>query len=328
MRKITAELYIGNFNNHIIYDKIKLDERLHYQYISDNLIIQRSNGSRFRIKLFQEEIMKIGFFDSGLGGLSVLHETLKILPCEDYIYFADTKNIPYGVKTKDEVKKLVFDAMDFIMSLGVEAVVIACNTATSVAIEDVRKRYSIPVIGMEPAVKPAIEKNILIDKCSAKQECSDKRVLVTATKLTLKEEKLHNLISMLEGENLVDFLELQKLVELAEADIFDEKTITGYLSNQLKDLEMDEYHTIVLGCTHFTFFKDTIRKVIGKDIEIIDGNKGTAANLKRIIEQDNILGEGSGNIDFYISKEKVEDEQTLERYRNLFKRLDSIQDII
>ncbi len=269
--------------------------------------------------------MKIAFFDSGLGGLSVLHETLKILPCEDYIYFADTKNIPYGLKTKEQVKDLVFDAMDFIVSLDVQAVVIACNTATSVAIEDVRKRYSIPVIGMEPAVKPAIEKNNFIEKCSDKDECTDKRVLVTATKLTLKEEKLHNLISMLDGENLVDLLELQKLVELAETGIFDEKTLTSYLQNQLKDLNISDYHTLVLGCTHFTFFRDTIRKVIGKNIEIIDGNKGTAANLKRIIEKENTLGCGSGNIDFYISKEKVEDKETLERYKSLFARLDQIE---
>ena len=129
--------------------------------------------------------MKIGFFDSGIGGITVLNEAIKQLPNEDYIYFADTDNTPYGVKPKDEVKKYILAAIDFIYAKGVDAIVIACNTATSIAIEDLREKYNIPILGMEPAVKPAIEKN----------HSTNKRVLVTATPLTLKEEKLKNLMT-------------------------------------------------------------------------------------------------------------------------------------
>jgi glutamate racemase len=134
--------------------------------------------------------MQIGFFDSGNGGITVLHDTLKVLPNEDYIYYADTLNVPYGNKPKDKVKKYILNATEFFIQQRAEEIVIAYNTATSIAIEELRAKYSIPIIGMEPAVKPAVEQNNNVDK----------RVLVTATALTLKEEKLRNLITKLDNE--------------------------------------------------------------------------------------------------------------------------------
>lgn len=167
--------------------------------------------------------MKIGFFDSGIGGITVLYDTVKILPDEDYIYYADTLNVPYGPKPKDEVKKYIFSAIDFIIGQGVKAIVIACNTATSVAIEELRSKYSIPIIGMEPAVKPAIEKNKDLNK----------RILVTATALTLKEEKLQNLIYKLDNEHIVDLLPLPGLVQFSERLEFNEEVVLPYLEEQL-----------------------------------------------------------------------------------------------
>lgn len=258
--------------------------------------------------------MKIGFFDSGIGGISVLHDALKILPNEDYIYYADTLNVPYGSKTKEEVKKYVFDSIDFIIKQGVKAIVIACNTATSVAINELRNKYDIPIIGMEPAVKPAIEKN----------KNSNKRVLVTATQLTLKEEKLQNLISKLDNENIVDLLPLPGLVKFAEKFEFNEEEVIQYLSKQLKDYDITKYETIVLGCTHFTFYKNMFRKIFGNDINIVDGNYGTITNLRRILESRNELNEGNGNITFYNSGIILKDNIKLNEYKNLFKILDSI----
>ena len=124
--------------------------------------------------------MKIGFFDSGIGGLTVLSEALKRLPNHEYLYYADTVHAPYGPKPKEEVREYVFKAIEFLVNEGAQIIVIACNTATSIAVSELRQKYSIPIIGMEPAVKPAIES----------VENSTKRVLVTATPLTLKEEKL------------------------------------------------------------------------------------------------------------------------------------------
>lgn len=258
--------------------------------------------------------MKIGFFDSGIGGITVLYDTLKVLPNEDYIYYADTLNVPYGPKPKDEVKKYIFNAIDFIVDQGVKAVVIACNTATSVAIEELRRRYTIPIIGMEPAVKPAIEINKDINK----------RVLVTATALTLKEEKLHNLIYKLDNEHVVDLLPLPGLVQFSEKLQFEETIVLPYLKEQFLQFDLSNYEAIVLGCTHFSYYKDMVRKLFSTSVNIIDGNIGTAKNLQRILNEMNLLNEGNGNITFYNSGVKVDDEEGLDRYKILFKRLDKI----
>ena len=258
--------------------------------------------------------MQIGFFDSGVGGITVLHDTLKILPDEDYIYFADTMNVPYGPKPKEEVKRHIFEAVEFIVRQNVKAVVIACNTATSVAIADLREKYSIPVIGMEPAVKPAVERN----------RASGKRVLVTATALTLREKKLHNLITRLDNDHIVDLLPLPGLVQFAERLEFGEETVLPYLEDQLQGYDLNRYETIVLGCTHFSFFKDMFRKLFPPEVEMIDGNLGTARNLKRTIEEMNCLHEGKGEIVFYNSGIRVEAEQDLVKYKKLFDRLDSL----
>jgi glutamate racemase len=258
--------------------------------------------------------MQIGFFDSGIGGITVLYDTLKILPNEDYIYYADTLNVPYGTKPKDEVKKYIFNAIEFIVSQGVKAVVVACNTATSVAIEELRDKYNIPIIGMEPAVKPAVEKNKNVDK----------RVLVTATALTLKEEKLQNLITKLDNDHIVDLLPLPGLVEFAERFEFNEEVVMPYLEEELLKYDLNKYETIVLGCTHFSFYKDIFRKILPTDTDIIDGNLGTIKHLKKILEKMNVLNEGSGNITFYNSGLKVEDKEKLNNYKELFERLDEI----
>ncbi|MEY8000952.1 glutamate racemase [Clostridium sp. Mt-5] len=260
--------------------------------------------------------MKIGFFDSGIGGITVLYDTVKILPNEDYIYYADTLNVPYGPKPKDEVKKYIFNAVEFIIQQGVKAIVIACNTATSVAIEELRAKYSIPIIGMEPAVKPAIEKNKDINK----------RVLVTATALTVKEEKLQNLIAKLDNEHVVDLLPLPGLVQFSEKLEFNEEIVLPYLKEQLFKYDLNNYETIVLGCTHFSYYKDMFRKLLPSHVNIIDGNIGTAKNLKRILKEMNLLNEGNGSITFYNSGFKVEDRAKLDKYNRLLKRLDTINE--
>ncbi len=260
--------------------------------------------------------MKIGFFDSGIGGITVLHDTLKILPREDYIYYADTLHVPYGPKPKDEVKQYIFNAVEFISQQGVKAIVIACNTATCVAIKELRDKYSIPIIGMEPAVKPAIEKN----------KDTTKRVLVTATALTVKEEKLQNLIAKFDNEHVIDLLPLPGLVEFSEILEFDEEVVLPYLEEQLLKYDLNNYETIVLGCTHFSFFKDMFRKILPSQVDIIDGNLGTAKNLKRILKESNSLNERKGSITFYSSGFKVEDNAELDKYKRLLERLDTINE--
>ena len=263
-----------------------------------------------------EESMQIAVFDSGLGGMTVLHDLIKRMPDEDYIYYADTAHVPYGTKPKEEVRKYIFEAMDFIVQQGVKAIVIACNTATSVAVQGLREKYKdLPIIGMEPAVKPALEK----------KSQPGRRVFVTATALTLREEKLHNLIAKLDGENIVDLLPLPGLVELAEKFSFDEKAVRPYLEEVFGPYHLSDYDAIVLGCTHFPFFKDTFRKILPPEMAIIDGNIGTIKNLQHQLKERNALGGGSGQIVYYNSSIQLQDGKMLEQYKGLLKRLDSLE---
>ncbi|MFZ5353113.1 MAG: glutamate racemase [Bacillota bacterium] len=234
--------------------------------------------------------MKIGVFDSGVGGITVLKEALKQLPGEDYIYYADTKNVPYGPRSKEEVKQFVFDAVAFLESLGIKALLVACNTATSIAVRELRQMYSFPIVGMEPAVKPAVERS------------KGKRVLVTATELTLKEEKFHNLVSRVNGEGIVDPLPLPGLVEFAEGFMFDEETVITYLRKALEGFNIENYGTVVLGCTHFPFYYECFKKVFGAGVDIIDGNIGTVKYLKKLMEENGLVdGTGRGDVKFYSS---------------------------
>lgn len=254
--------------------------------------------------------MKIGFFDSGIGGVTVLYEAVKLLPGADFIYYADTKNVPYGPKAKEDVFNYIAIAMEFLVSHEVDAIVIACNTATSIAIERIRSKYAIPIIGMEPAVKPALE-NV---------RGTDRSVLVTGTHLTLKEEKLHNLIARLESDNVVELLPLPGLVQFAERQEFNSEAVTAYLKEQFAGFDLENCDTIVLGCTHFPYFKDTIKELVPAHVSIIDGSIGTAKNLKRIMEQRGFDLAGKKTITFYNSGVEA-DCQEQAKFDKLFARL-------
>ena len=197
--------------------------------------------------------MRIAFFDSGIGGLTVLHQAIKQMPQEDYLYYADTDHVPYGRKTKEEIRQYVQEAVDFIATQDVKALVVACNTATSVAIQSLRARYSFPILGMEPAVKPAV-KNAVISK----------RVLVTATPVTLREQKMQDLLLQVDQNHKTDLLPLPKLVELAERGCFEDGQAEAYLREMLQECNLSQYCTVVLGCTHFNYFKDSFRNIFSK----------------------------------------------------------------
>ncbi len=235
--------------------------------------------------------MKVGFFDSGIGGLTVLKTALDMIPEAEYIYYADSDNVPYGTKSKKEVKKYVFQAVEFLIACGIDALVIACNTATSIAVEALRAKYSIPIIAMEPAVKPAVEK------------VKQKKVLVTATPLTIKEDKFHNLVRTIGAKDIVDALALPELVNFAEEFIFDREIINSYLLDELAPYQLEEYGTLVLGCTHFSFYKSFFKDVLPAGIEVIDGNYGTIKHLRN-----RLLDKG------LIDKEKLTTKKQLSFY--------------
>ncbi len=189
--------------------------------------------------------MTIGFFDSGIGGLSVLAEALRRLPAQDYLYMADTLHVPYGTKEKDDVKAYVMNSVSMMMERGIDALVVACNTATSIAVNELREVYSLPIVGMEPAVKPAVEMN----------HATGKRVLVFATPLTLQLPKYYALVSRVDEGGIVDSLPLPELVRYCENLQFDKEVMAQYFREKLADYNLDDYGIIVLGCTHYPFYK-------------------------------------------------------------------------
>ncbi len=234
--------------------------------------------------------MRIAFFDSGIGGLSVLKEALQVLPNAEYVYYADTANAPYGVKSQAQVRQLSEQAAAFLIALQIDALVIACNTATSVAGEALRQRYDLPIIGIEPAVKPAT------------QHQTGKQIAVTATSLTLAEKKLGNLIASLQLTDCIDKIDLDELVIFAERFEFDSPAVRDYLRRQLAGVSDKSHDALVLGCTHFIFFKSLIQEIVGEQVAVIDGNRGTVRHLLNSLKASPRYPRGnSGGVTFYSS---------------------------
>ncbi len=245
----------------------------------------------------------IGFFDSGIGGLTVLKTAQLLMPHENYVYYADLNNVPYGTKSGEEVGRLVLKAAEELYDMGIKALVIACNTATSIAVHALREKMDIPVIGMEPAVKPALINND-----------NGKRVLVMATPLTLHESKFQNLVSRVDTEQIVDMLPMPGLVELAEKLSFDGNEVRCYLEKELSVFDMKNYSALVLGCTHFLFFRQAIMQILPEGIHIVDGNLGTVKHLKNILSSLCLLSEPTHisspgqRLDFIISGKRADKE--------------------
>jgi glutamate racemase len=256
--------------------------------------------------------LRIGVFDSGIGGLTVLHQAFLSLPQEEYLYFADTEHVPYGTKTKEEIIRYVNEAVNFMISRDVKAIVIACNTATSVAIGGLRKKYKIPILGMEPAVKPAVRKN------------PGKRVMVIATPVTVREDKLKNLLAAVDERHIVDLLALPKLVTFAEKGEFETDELRQYLDDKFSGYRLEDYSALVLGCTHFNYFKDTFRKIFSADVALIDGCAGTIRRLSEILREKGMLESNGFQVEYYFSKKKVKDQETLARIGELHDRLDEM----
>lgn len=254
--------------------------------------------------------MKIGIFDSGMGGLSVLHTAVSLLPNEQFIYYADENHVPYGEKTKEEIIGYVDEIIQFMIDHGAKAIVIACNTATSAAVALMRKKYALPIIGMEPAVKKAIDLY------------GQKKVLVCATPITVKGEKMLKLVEKVDEKHLVDLVALPGLVRFAEKQQFDGEEVLAYLQDSLSYFDLDEYETLVLGCTHFNYFKDSFQKIM-PHVHFLDGNVGTINQLIKNIEPEM----NKQTIDFYYSGKIVDDKQELLRIKKYMLRLDEMEKI-
>ena len=256
---------------------------------------------------------RIGVFDSGFGGLSVLYEAMQRLPGQDFIYYADRVHVPYGEKSQEQLLEYVQQVVDFLINQNVDTIVIACNTATSVAVASLREQYTLPIIGMEPAVKKALDLY------------GDKKVLVTATPITVRGDKMKLLVDRVDKHHLVDLVALPGLVHFAEREQFDKETVVPYLQETLQDRDLTAYSSLVLGCTHFNYFKDSFRDILPEQMALVDGNAGTISQLIRKLGTQ-IESTGEGRTVYYDSGKLCEGEkrEKIDRYLERVKRMREI----
>lgn len=220
----------------------------------------------------EKPISPIGVFDSGIGGISVLRRLIEIMPDRDYIYYGDSINAPYGVRDKENVKALTVSHVDNLLSMGCKALCIACNTATSAAVAELRSTHpNIPLVGIEPAIKPAATASL------------NPKVLVMATPMTIRETKFQSLLSRFENNATIYQLPCPGLMEFIESGILSGPKLESFLKQLLWDYIDIDLDAIVLGCTHYPFVSDTILSVINKPVTLYDGSLGTAKELKRRI---------------------------------------------
>jgi len=220
----------------------------------------------------------VGVFDSGVGGISVLSELVKIMPDEDFLYFGDSANAPYGVRPEEEIRELTIRNVEYLLSRGAKGICVACNTATSAAVRVMRGMFpELPLVGLEPAVKPAV-----LSK-------DHPRVLVMATQATVRQEKLKFLLTKYGDLGTIIPLGCPGIVELVEQGITEGEEVERVIRGLLEPYIKDDIDCIVLGCTHFPFVKKTISKVMGEDVAVFDGGGGAARQMKRLLEAKGLL---------------------------------------
>ena len=219
----------------------------------------------------------IGVFDSGLGGISVLHTMHSLLPNENLIYLGDSKYNPYGTKTKEEITKRCIAICDELISHDVKAIVIACNTATSACVKLLREKYDVDIIGMEPALKVACDRG------------EHQRIAVWATQLTLSEKKFANLMNRFKDEHHIIKVPCTELVRMVEDNKLDDAyLVESCLKEYLAASDYKNLDSIVLGCTHFPFYTKYLEKLC-PNVHIIEGSVGTTLHTKDLLEQKGLL---------------------------------------
>ena len=239
----------------------------------------------------------IGVFDSGVGGLSILDEALRQLPQHDYIYLADSANAPYGEKSSDWIAKRSLSLCKHLADAGCNAIVVACNTATAEAIKQIRSEVKVPVIGVEPGIKPAAMQSL------------NGIVGVLATEATLKSDKFNALLATLPNDCRFIKQAGAGLVPLIEAGKADSEETLELLAKHLVPIQDAGSDTLVLGCTHYPFLRKAIRKLLGDSITLIDTSEAVVRQLKRQLESLDAAGQSGkstrehGPVSFISSKD-------------------------
>ncbi len=255
-----------------------------------------------------EKNLPIAVIDSGVGGISVLRELCKLMPNENYIYFGDSANAPYGSKSRDEVLSITRKNLDTLKEKGIKALCIACNTATSAAVRILRSEEPrLVIVGIEPAIKPP------------SVEFDHPKVLVMATPLTLKEEKYHALVARFSDAEEIISLPCPRLVEFVERGELDSCELDGYLEELLAPYKTQSIDALVLGCTHYPHIKSAISRHISPNVKIYDGGEGTAKEVRRRLAAADLLNpsDAEGSIEILNSSN---DERLIELSKKLLYR--------
>ena len=227
----------------------------------------------------------IAVFDSGVGGISVLRQLRKLMPRENYVYFGDSANAPYGSRPTEQVRQLSLAAAEHLITkYPVKALVVACNTATAAAIKALREKYpDLIVIGIEPALKLAAD------------NCPGGQIGVMATEVTLREEKFDRLMHRFDRDCAVYKIPAPGVVQLIEAGQGDSKEMISLL-HRLLDPYAGKLDALVLGCTHYPFVKRNISHILGEKTVILHGGQGTARETKRRLAEKDLLRSGEGSV--------------------------------
>lgn len=249
----------------------------------------------------------IGVMDSGVGGISVLQHIQTQLPNESLLYFADSLHAPYGNKTADEIKTRCFAVADFLIEQGVKCLVVACNTATAAAIADMRAHYALPIVGMEPAVKPAAaaSKNGVIG--------------VLATVGTLKSAQFAALLESY-GRNVhVVAQGCVGLVECVERGELNNENTLNLIAQYCAPLLAEGADTIVLGCTHYPFLRAQIQQQVGPNVTLIDTGAAVAKRLQQVLQSQSLSAPSTQlpTITFWTNSLASNKEEVIQRLWNL-----------
>jgi glutamate racemase len=232
----------------------------------------------------------VAILDSGVGGLSVMREVARELPHEDVLYFADSIHCPYGRRTYEEIQELTTGVVHFLVSQGAKIVVVACNTASAAALEDLRQRFEVPIVGMEPALKPAAERS------------GSRIVGVIATEATFQGALFASLIERFSDGVEVLAHSCPGLVEQVEAGLVAEPTTREMLRACLAPMVEAGVDSLVLGCTHYPFLRPLMEEILGEAVEIFDPSLAVARQTARLLEKNGLIRErGGGRYAFYTS---------------------------
>jgi glutamate racemase len=235
----------------------------------------------------------VGVLDSGVGGISILRALVEFMPYENFMYFGDSANAPYGEKTREEIAGLTVRNVATLLEKGCKAIVVACNTATAAAIVSLREKYpDVPMIGLEPALKPAVLYK------------ENSRIIVMATPFTLESQKFNELKSRYQDQAEIISLPCPEIVNFVERQEMYSPQLLHYLRQKFKPYQRQKIDAIVLGCTHFPFVRRAIQEVAGRDVILYDSALGVGRQVRRQLDAHDMLNtsEKRGQVEIFNSK--------------------------